>query len=351
MTDKPSINDCINEFYKLKDSYEQGYKDKYIIPIIKSAKSFKEKRVDYSRLPKQECVNCKRNVGTIFSITYVVEELSRRFIVKCGDLKDPCPLDIQLMYSERTQLDYETNECMDEMKQLKFNIIKHKNNSLFFLNETQRTTSNNVIAIFEKLNDELKRESTYCGALLESKMLITYNPAKNDLLKRNNDEFGRGLLLPFKSMIHDYMDSKNETIIHNAVEFYVNEMIPKLKRIQDLKYQVNFVEEDATSGKYVLFQNRNSIQSTESFTASDDVVISFVKGIQKTNNKTMKLPSAQEIVKSKTKSKTKKIKKTMVLLEEEPIVAEEVAVDEPIVAEEVAVDEPIVAEEVAVEEL
>ena len=73
MTDKPSINECINDFYKLKDSYEQGYKDKYITPIIKSDKSYKEKRINYSRLPKQECVICKRNVGTIFSITYVSE--------------------------------------------------------------------------------------------------------------------------------------------------------------------------------------------------------------------------------------------------------------------------------------
>lgn len=58
--------EAINEFYRLKDKYENSYHEKYIKPIIKSNKSKKEKRIEFSRLPKNECINCKRNVGTIF---------------------------------------------------------------------------------------------------------------------------------------------------------------------------------------------------------------------------------------------------------------------------------------------
>ena len=338
MTDAPTIHDCINEFYKLKNSYEQDYKDKYIVPIIKLTKSFKEKRVFYSRLTKQECINCNRNVGTIFTITYDAEELSRRFIVKCGDLNEPCPLDIQLMYSERTQIDDETNICIDTLRQIKLDIIKQKNNSLFFTSIAYASIAK--VKNFETLTDELKQESNYCGSLLENKMLITHNPIKIELLKKNVVEFGTDLLVPFKTMVHEYMTTKNDLIMQNAVKFYVNEMVPKLKIIQDLKYQVNLVEIDIDDGKFKLFQYKNSLQSTEFFYEADDKVISFIKGIKKqpvpivggptttpttpttttttTNNNQVNAPN--EI---KPKTKPKKIKHTLVLVDEPTHIPEE----------------------------
>jgi hypothetical protein len=320
-----SINECINEFYKLKESYEEVYKETYIKPILMiTTISFKEKRLYYSKLPKHECINCKRNVGSIFSITYVPDELSRRFIVKCGDLKDPCPLDIHFMYSERMQLNYESSECMKIIKQLKLDIIKEKNNSLFFVNE-QKTVAN-----FEKLTNELKLETELCGSMIETNLLVTHNPEKQHLIKKNVDEFGKGYLLPFKEMMHEYMLSNNETVLHNATSFYVNEMKPKLKQIQDLKYQVNLVEE-TDEKMYVLVQNKNSIQSTENFVNADDKVISFIKGVQTTKksllvttpNKTMKIKTVKTVKPSAPK--TKKLKPTITLVEdvdtdvEEPI--------------------------------
>ena len=71
MTEETTLTpiEAINEFYRLKNKYENEYYEKYVKPIIRSNKSKREKRVEFSRLPKHECINCKRNVGTIFTIT------------------------------------------------------------------------------------------------------------------------------------------------------------------------------------------------------------------------------------------------------------------------------------------
>lgn len=70
------VNDALNEFYKLKSTYETEYYTKYVKPIISSeGMSKREKKAAYSKLPKAECINCKRNVGTLFSIKKMLMNL------------------------------------------------------------------------------------------------------------------------------------------------------------------------------------------------------------------------------------------------------------------------------------
>jgi len=96
--------EAINEFYRLKDKYTSGYYEKYVKPIVRSNKSKREKRVEYSKLPKHECINCKRNVGTLWDIKVIPKENIKYFKAKCGNIEDPCPLDIQINYSLRDKL-------------------------------------------------------------------------------------------------------------------------------------------------------------------------------------------------------------------------------------------------------
>ena len=62
-----SVMDAFNEYYKLKNKYENDYnKDKQKL-IKNKTMSWKEKRNEFKQL-KPKCINCKRPVGTIFSI-------------------------------------------------------------------------------------------------------------------------------------------------------------------------------------------------------------------------------------------------------------------------------------------
>ena len=294
---------AINEFYNLKDKYKSGYYDKYIKPILnKEKKSKREKRVEYSKLPKPECINCKRNVETIFTITTDATGGTRNFIAKCGDLSAPCPLDIQISYSKRQQYYEGIKYGLNNIEELKLDIIKEKNKALFF------EKNNDTISNFEKLTESLKNETELTGILIEQDILKNDNPVKGELLKKTIDEFGKAFLIPFKKMVTEYNKTGSELILNQAIKFYVDEMLPKLKEIQTLRYDVNFIEYNQNTDQYTLIQKPNSIENKENWFEEDDIVIKFITGMPK-------------ITKSKTKkvtniiSKKNKTKKNMVTLE------------------------------------
>ena len=316
MTDKNqslTAIDAINEFYRLKDKYETEYNEKYVKPIVKSNKPNKFKRIDYSRLPKHECINCKRNVGTIFSIKQDFEEDVRKFIAKCGDLIEPCPLDIQINYSIRDQMYNSMINGSKGIEDLKLAIIKEKNKALFF--------NKDVVSSFETLTTNLKTKTESVGLAIETNILRNHNPEKIKLIKKNVDEFSNGFILPFKQLISNYMDTDDILKLNQAIKFYVDEMIPKLNIIQEMKYPVNFVEYENDNDIYKLFQYSYSIEDGEFFIKNDDKIIKFVKGVKKSKKiNTMKTNN----VEISTKNKTKKLKqkKELVLEEDESMVGE-----------------------------
>jgi hypothetical protein len=333
--EKQTPIEAINEYYMLKDKYESTYYDKYVKPILKSKNTKKEKRVEFGRLPKPECINCKRNVGTIFNISYDMNEVLRRFIAKCGDLTDPCPLDIQINYSVREQYNKVINEGLSSVEKLKLDIIKQKNNALFF------EKGQNIVTIFEKLTSSLKKETEQLGFSIEKDILKNDNPEKINLLNKSIDEFGIGYLLPFKQMIRDYLDKNNELILNEAINFYVNEMIPKLKEIQSLKYEVNFVEYDIDEQIYKLIQRTNSIESKEEYFESDDKVLKFIKGLRKVNNE-VKNTKTKKVMEEDLfkKNKTRKLKPTLEIVGDEEEVVEE-PLQGAIEEQESVIEEPV----------
>lgn len=304
--------EAINEFYRLKDKYESEYYDKYVKPILKNNKSKKEKRIEYSRLPKHACINCKRNVDTIFSITFNGDDYIRQFIAKCGDLSDPCPLDIQINYSFRNQIKKLVYTGMNDIEKIKLEIIKQKNSALFFDNK-------NIVSVFEKLTEKLKNESESTGAAIETDILKNDNPEKKALLNRTIDEFGKGFILPFKQMIQDYKNNNDELKVNQAIKFYIDEMVPKLKEIQQLKYDVNLIEFDNTANEYKLIQYPNSLENQEYYFESDDKVIKFVKGVKKTKTNKTKTLKDTSYNDNLNKKKTRKNKPVTLVIEDEVI--------------------------------
>jgi len=289
-TDKLSPIEAINEFYRLKDKYENNYYEEYIKPILKRKIPKKEKRVEFSKLPKNKCINCERAVGTIFNIKYNDDDDIRIFTIKCGDLSDPCPLDIQVNYSKREQFSSFISGGLKTIEDIKLNIIKEKNNVIFF--EKQQS----IIKNFEKLTEDLKLNTELTGAAIETDILKNDNPAKHQLLSKSVDEFGQSFIIPFKQMIKNYMEKNDELILNQAMDFYVDEMMPKLKEIENLKYEVNFVEYDLDSKQYILIQHANSLENKEYYYDNDDKVVKFVKGLRKVTNKPKKVKPTIELV-------------------------------------------------------
>lgn len=282
--------DAINEYYRLKDTYESEYYNKYINPIIKSSVSKKEKRTNFSKLPKNECINCKRNVGTVFSVKTDFETNVKKYMAKCGDLNDPCPLDIQILYSVRESMNKTIIEGMKEIEQIKLNIIKEKNNAIFF--------NKNVVENFEKITEQLKNETQNIGFMLETNLIRNNNPEKYALLTKSINDFGTSFIMPFKQNIEKYNETQDTAWLNGAIDFYIKEMIPRLKEIQALKYDVNMVEYNLASDTYHLIQLPVSVENNEFFITTDDKIVKIIRGVK--NTKTKKNISV------KTNSKTRK---------------------------------------------
>lgn len=303
-----NINEILNEFYKLKEKYEKGYYEKYLKKIIKSTnKSNKEKKREYGSLPKPECINCGRNVGTIFSIINDKDNDRRNFLIKCGDITDPCPLNINFFYGNRVTYETQIKELTKLLDKTKNRIVLEKNNFLFGYENPSMATE-----MFNTLTDELKQTTDITGFLIEKNILVNHNPAKKELLDKLQDELQKEYMVPYKEFVYRFTQENNIDFCKQAVELYVNEIIPKLKEIQSLKYGINIVEYDNDNHTFHLLQRQNNLDSLE-YKMNDDQITSFVKGVvyKKSTRETRKSSA------TKPKNKTIKLKPTIEILEDD----------------------------------
>jgi hypothetical protein len=310
----PTINEALNEYYKLKSNYEVNYHEKYIKPIIRSnTKSKREKRLEYQKLPKPECINCKRNVGSIFSIKKDPEEYSRTFIATCGDITDPCPLNINIDYTFRNELNKELLSADADINVIKNSIIIDKNNMMFGYIEQKK-----AIAQFNVNAAELKSITEGAGFVLDINIQLNDNPIKKELINSNEHKLGNEFLIPFKDMIKTFDQTGNTEVLNKAMKFYVEEMIPLITTIRNLKYQVCYVDfikqkdlndSDEKGDLNFLIQKQNSLSNLEFTLYGNDELISFVKGVRDVKDvKTRK--NLEQIHK-----KTRKLKPSIELVE------------------------------------
>jgi hypothetical protein len=319
--EKASVNEVLNEYYKLKSKYEDTYHDKYIKPILRSeGKSKREKRLEYQKLPKPECINCKRNVGSIFTIKKDSQEYSRTFIAKCGNLDDPCPLNIVFDYTGRDELDKEILKHDNDVKEIKNKIISDKNNMMFGY-----ITQDKAIQTFNTDTSELKEITEAAGFIMEINIQLNDNPVKKDLIKTNENKFGTECLLPFKSMIKDFDQTGKTEILNKAVKFYVDEMIPLTRTITNLKYEVSYVDflekkdnEDPTEkgDLYILVQKKNSLYNLEYTLYGNDQIKSFTKGTKDFDSKSKSKNKSKKNLEQVHK-KTRKLRPDLDLVEQE----------------------------------
>ena len=285
MTDKEVIIETLNkhldEFYKLKDQYESEYKKKIVRPISQSAtaKSFKEKRKLLRDAPKARCVNCKRPVGSEFSIKYFKEENSlesgRIFTAKCGDSEDPCPLNINIKVQSTVPYQSELTSMETEINKLKKDIIIEKNNLVFGY-----TNKENYGDYFYELTAELEGKVELYNLYLTNYVKNVENPERQQELKKLIITYGANIE-QIKAMIKEFDETNEAKIIDNIVSMYINEMLPLSDKIMDYKYHVNMVEVHDNIAH--LIQKRNTIADNEInnniYKKPDEIILQFVTGV------------------------------------------------------------------------
>jgi hypothetical protein len=279
-----SVENALNEYYKLKSSYEtENLKNKKTI-INNNTLSLKEKRSEFKKL-KPKCVNCKRPGGTIFSIKCFNDNNGdsidnneyREFRASCGIIADPCNLNINIRVGKYESLQDILEYVENEIKVEKNNIINEKNKLLFGLITTDTAVKN-----FETMKDYVTTLSSLLDTYLKEYINITDNlERKKDLEK--DIEMSYILIGQIKECIKNMDTESNTQYARDAVNIYVTSLKPLLKNIMNLKYRQNIVYYNEDNNTYNLLQNTNTAEALE-ITFFKNKVVSYDVGMKVLNN-------------------------------------------------------------------
>jgi len=292
-----SVMDAFNEYYKLKNKYENDYnKDKQKL-IKNKTMSWKEKRNEFKQL-KPKCINCKRPVGTIFSIKKSdnPNDDFRELKAICGSLTEPCSLNITINAGVTYNIMDHIKELEKDIEEYKKEIIEYKNNLLFGYTHTETAVDN-----FDKIKEAINDTSFLLNINYERLFDIVDNKIKNENIAKLKEEIFI-LINEIKEYIKNFNTTGNVQFVRDTIDIYVNQLESKLKDLSSLKYNVKLVEFDDYEGVYRLIEKKTSIADLED-TYIPPEVVNFNYG---------------EIYTGKISSKNKKtVKKLKILGEDE----------------------------------
>jgi hypothetical protein len=294
--DANKIIESFNEYYKLKNTYEAKFnKEKQKIIKDKSL-SWREKRSEYKKL-KPQCINCKRPVGTIFSIKRTSNENEdfRELRALCGSLTEPCNLNININTGVSYNLLDHIKELEKDSNEYKNDIIKDKNKLLFGY-----ITPEKAVERFDNLKDSINDINFLLNINYETLFQITDNKKDNETIQKLKETVYI-LIQEIKEGIKNYNTTNDVQYVRDCVEIYINQLQPKLKDIMLLKYKNNFVEYDDNANVYKLIQQKYSSFDLEEI-YMQPAVISFEYGnvtktkTSKKKQMTTNLPKEEEVL-------------------------------------------------------
>jgi hypothetical protein len=308
-----TYKESIDNYYKLKSKYEEQI-NKIKQNLHNNPKlSIRDKKKLFNEF-KPKCISCQRPVGTIFSINYNENEDFRSLLSFCGDRVNPCGLNININVGSYLLLPTLLKMNEEDIENIKNSIIIDKNKLLFGLLQTENALDN---------FDEFKKEINDISALYEY-YLELFNDLVNN--KEKKEELNKNIellninILSIKKAIQDYNSTGDTQFIKDAIEIYINNLQVNgkndsiTKKIQDLKYKQNYVEYDESTNTYHLIQNEVGIDNLEVDFGNPNVVSFEIGGREMV--KKSKTKKSKDIFKD-DKSKTKKIRKDLIIEDEE----------------------------------
>lgn len=284
-SNKPSPLEAVKQFYELKKQYETTFHEKYVAPILSDGNmSIREKRRAYAALPKPNCVNCGRPVGTLFSVAVMPETFVRRFTARCGGTdvageNKKCELNINITLGARETFSKVIPETKAIIDKLKMEMIQKKNETLFFGTHDDAASAKVKIDEFEELTAKLTGETQIAGLFIEADVMKNDNPVRAQKLQDAMIEFQIQGIVPFKTAIAEYLKTLDQDYLTDAFAVYKEIMVPAIKNIRKLRHDENWVQWvqcGEETGYYRLYQTGYP-QNKENWNKDDDQVVRFVQ--------------------------------------------------------------------------
>lgn len=247
-----SFTENLLKYFEMKSNYENKLYDKKKEVYRKAAQEGNKKKArKMVQQVKPVCVNCNRPVGTLFKTH------DRHYIARCGDETNPCSLNIKLFAGEYENLNYLLQFFRDSVEIHKEDIIKHKLNILF-----QLLGEKEGLKFFNKEFKEYSESEMFLKELMNEYNSIYFNEEKQEKINKKMTQINK-IQEEMNELIDHYKQTNNKNNLHDALQKYINELMPERKNLQILKYPTMEMELDIKSGKHVLYQKGYTIHQVD----------------------------------------------------------------------------------------
>lgn len=216
-------------FYKLKKDYTQE-KQTIKKSIINLEGSIESKKKLLAKKPNK-CINCKKLGGTIF------EETNKILKAKCGNIENPCNLNIEIVKFNPVSLLNEIFSINKSLKKVKKNIIITKLNFLFnYIQEDK------AVELFDEYKSNFNIIQEKYNNLYYLYNSIVNNEVELKILKEKNIEYNNSIN-QYNDYINLYNSSNDKKYMKDAIEIYVTNIKRLDNDIMNIKYKHNYIEE------------------------------------------------------------------------------------------------------------
>jgi hypothetical protein len=275
----------LNKYYTLKNNYiENTTKLKETI-FDKTNLSKKEKRNLFLE-KKPKCVNCNRDVGTLFEVTK--KDLIRTLTAKCGSTADPCPLHLELNIGYYLLYNEDLKNAEQKINDLKLQIILLKNNLLYhYGNKTH------IMSEFNRIKDELTSEiDLYEFTLSQCNQFLNLEE-KEKIHTTLLHDISEAIEL-FQNKCKEYDLNPSATLLKESIDIYVEQIIPLI--------------EEKNKNNFHLIQTKYNIHNLEMIIETPEI-IHWVEG--------MPIKKKEKKEKKEKPEKEKKVKTVKIITDEQ----------------------------------
>lgn len=248
------VKQAIKHYFELKSQYEQTRKDKrtMLYEKEKAKGTSVKKRRELLQTIQIPCVYCGRSVNTLFTCK------NRIYKAVCGDDKNPCAFHIEIYAGEYTNIhsmvNIFKNVTIENEREM---IIKTKMDSL--LNYQNETKS---VKIFKRNLEEYNEISDYFNTIMLDYEELYFNKETDANIKRKMTRLFE-LQEKMRKMLSEYKKTNTEISSKSLTDimlFYIQELLPEYKNLQELKYPFKEIEVTGTNDNPVFVLVQKSLE-------------------------------------------------------------------------------------------
>jgi hypothetical protein len=287
---------AVDRYYSLKEQYDQRIADekRELRGKIEKNQGKNNKNKNKNNIHLQ-CINCNSPFGSTFKTILVGDgerqgqgqgdddddddEKDRHLVAYCNDKTNPCLLDIDINLGHVSYLPYEINLYERLIRKYKKRIIIDKNDLIFgYIKDFE------AIKLFEEIQDDIESLTNIYDFFSNVYKNVTEKPENNEYMKQmtfyNN-------VKEYNVFIDEYKKTQNKQVVVEAIQFYINTLIPSIEALNNSLLSCRFVEKVDDKSIYVKQKTTIKEKEIDFFTNKKIGVIKFVVG-QKKNNKKKK---------------------------------------------------------------